>query len=165
VRSLLGTLLALGAALGFQAGVGRIWPEGHRYVEAMIVPVVWHAIARSQRAGMLVGCAAGLLHDAWFEGLFGAYGFKWTLLGWALGGTSSRLDLNNPAGRVAAGAVAWLADSLLDPVLRRMVDLKPLVRSPHEILIQAVVVGLLTAVAGSIVDRREGGRPAHRRPR
>jgi rod shape-determining protein MreD len=162
VSPLVGTLLALGAALGFQAGLGKVWPAGHRYVDAMIVPVVWHGIARSQRSAMLVGCIAGLMHDAWFEGAFGVHGFKWTLLGWILGGMSARLDLNNPAGRLAAGAGTWLADSLLDPLLRQLADLQPLARSPHEIVIQALVVGLLTAIAGSIVERRVSGRPLRR---
>ena len=98
-------------------------PEAHTYVDLMLVPVVWYGIARSQRSTMLVGCVAGLLQDAWFQiGVFGLNGFKKTLLGWALSGVGVRFNMNSGPGRVAAGAVLALADSVLDMVLRTLLD-------------------------------------------
>jgi cell shape-determining protein MreD len=159
---LLRALLVLLAALVLQVGLSRLWPECHRFVNLLVVPVVWYGSAGSQRAAMLVGCLAGLLHDSWFEFPIGVYGFKWALIGWGLGVVALRIDLNHQTGLFLAGVVAWLADSLLDPGLRRLVDLEPLVRSPRDIVIHAIVTGLLAALAGSIV-RRMGERDSPRR--
>jgi cell shape-determining protein MreD len=145
--------LALAAALTLQAGLGRIWPEIHRYVDVMMVPVTWYGIAGSQRSAMWVGCAAGLLQDAWLaSGAFGLNGFKKTLLGFTLGGLGSRFDLNRQAGRLAGGAVASLADSLMDPLLRRLLDQRQDFPGVQEIVIRAVVTGLLVAATFGIID-------------
>jgi hypothetical protein len=102
---------------------------------------------------MLVGCVAGLLHDTWFQvGAFGLSGFKRTLLGWALGATASRLDLNQAAGRIFAGAAAAVADGLLDFMLKSLLDQTPELRDPSELLVRAASTGLLAALAGRILD-------------
>jgi len=65
----------LAGALAVQAMLGRFWPEATRYVDVMLLPVVWYGIAGSQRSGMLVGCAAGLMQDVWFQlGVLGLNG-------------------------------------------------------------------------------------------
>lgn len=161
MRVLRAVLVLLGA-LALQVVLSRLWPENHRWVNMLIVPVIWYGVAASQRGAMLVGCLAGLLHDAWFEFPVGVYGFKWTLIGWALGSLALRFDLNHRAGWLLAGILAWSADSLLDPLLRRLVDLQPVVRAPREVVIHALVTGLLAAVAGSIVERGRGREPAGR---
>jgi cell shape-determining protein MreD len=155
-------MFVLAGALVLQVGLSRLWPECQRYVGILLLPVVWYGAAGTPRAAMFVGTAAGLLHDAWFEFPIGVYGFKWTLIAWALGALSSRIDLNHQGGLAMAGVLAWLADSLLDPGLRRLVDLEPIVRSPPEILVHAVTTGLLAALAGSIVERMQG-RDSYRR--
>ena len=157
--SVLRALAVVVGALIVQVVIGKVWPGGHRFLDVLIVPVIWYGVAGTQRAAMLVGCLAGLVHDAWFELPFGVYGFKWTLIGWVLAGISRRLDLNHPGGRFFAGAAAWLVDSLLDPGLRRLVDLESLVRHPTEIVAQSVLTGLLAVLAGSIVERARGRMP------
>ena len=120
---LLTVIAVLAVGLALQTGLGRVWPDASRYVDVMMVPVVWYGIAGSQRSGMLVGCAAGLLQDAWFQaGAFGINGFKKTLIGWVLGGLGSRFDLNSTPSRFVFGAVATLSDSLLDLGLRQLLD-------------------------------------------
>jgi cell shape-determining protein MreD len=155
-------LLALLLALLLQAALGRLWPGALRYADLMIVPVVWCGIAGSQRSAMFVGCAAGLLQDGWFQlGAFGLNGFKKTALGWVLGGLGSRFDLNRQGVRMACGVAASIADSLLDMVLRRLLDQLQPPPSLTEILIKAVIVGLMVAglfwIMG-IADRRRGRR-------
>jgi hypothetical protein len=151
--------LALGIALATQAALGRFWPDAHRYLDVMVVPVVWYGIAHSQRRAMLVGCAAGLLQDAWFQvGSFGLNGFKKTLLGWALGGMGSWIDLNQPMGRLLAGTMVSLGDSLLDLVLRRMLDQQPRLPAVLELLATAIASGLLVVLSGYVVERVHGGR-------
>ena len=148
------TLLALALALSAQAALGLLWPQSHRFVDLMLLPVVWYGIAGSQRKGMLVGCAAGLLQDSWFQlGVFGLNGFKKTLLGWILGGLGSRFDLNRQGGRVIFGALASLADSLMDLGLRRLLDQQLAGPSATDIGIKAVVTGLLVAAAFDVMER------------
>jgi rod shape-determining protein MreD len=147
-------MLALALALALQSALGLLWPDAHRYVDIMLVPVVWWGIVGSQRTGMLVGCAAGLLQDAWFQlGVFGLNGFKKTLLGWILGGLGSRFDLNRQAGRLAFGTLASLADSLLDMGLRRLLDLQQAPPRPVEVLIKSVVTGLLVVGTFILMER------------
>ncbi len=151
------SLLALGIALLAQVALGRIWPESQRYVDALLVPVVWAGLNGSQRSAMFVGCSAGLLKDAWFlVGAFGVNGFKRTLLGWGLGGIAARLDLNHPPGRMVAGVVVSLADSVLDLFLRGLLDQKAAAQGVLEVVIRAVVTGLLVVLTGTIVDRMKG---------
>lgn len=158
--SLLWALIAVAAALALQAGLGRLWPEVHTYVDLLMVPVVWYAVARSQLSAMLVGCLAGLVQDAWFQvGSFGMNGFKKTLVGFLLGALASRLDLNQAAGRVLAGAGALLGDALLDVLLRRLLDLELQVPGPLQLLAPAVICGLIVAFAGNAVEKLGGGRP------
>ena len=152
-------ILAVALALAFQAGLARVWPSGHAYVDMLWVPVVWYAFARSQRAGMLVGCVAGLLQDTWFDtGVVGINGFKKTLLGWALGLVGSRFDLNRQPARFLFGASAAVADALLDVPLRRLVDQTGAFPSLPQLAIKAVITGLLVVGAfGSIRRARERG--------
>ena len=141
-------VVVLALCLAAQAIAGRLLPEAPRYVDVMMVPVVWYAISGSQRSGMLVGCAAGLLEDAWFQtGAFGISGFKKTLVGWALGGLGSRFDLNRQPGRFVFGAAGSLGDSLLDLGLRQLLDQAPVHPRPVELLIRAMVTGLLVVLA------------------
>jgi hypothetical protein len=161
--NVLWALLALLLSLGFQAALGRIWPEAHRLVDALLVPVALYGISGSPRSAMFVGCAAGLLQDTWFQvGTFGLNGFKRTLLGWALGGVAGRLDLGHTGGRLITGALLSIGDNLLDLVLRRLLDLQPASRSLWEWAVEAVLTGLLVALVGSMVDRRRQAQPVRR---
>jgi len=151
---LLRTLLALGVALAVQAGLGRLWPAAHRWVDVMMVPVVWYGIAGTQRSAMWVGCAAGLMQDGWLAvGAFGLNGFKKTLLGFALGGVGGRFDLNRPPGRFAAAALVTVADGLLDPLLRRLIDQQHDPLNLTELLVRAGSTALLVVLSFSTVDR------------
>jgi len=149
-------IAVLAVGLGLQTGLGRVWPEAPRYVDVMMVPVVWYAIAGSQRSGMLVGCAAGLVQDAWLQaGAFGISGFKKTIVGWVLGGLGSRFDLNSALSRFVFGAVASLGDSLLDLGLRQLLDQSSAPPRPVEIAIKATVTGLLVLVAFGMTRWRD----------
>jgi rod shape-determining protein MreD len=155
--------LALLLALGLQAGLGRLWPFVHDYLDLLMLPVVWFAIGRSQAAATLIGCAAGLLQDAWFQaGVFGLNGFKKTLIGWGLGGVGARFDLNTQAGRLTLGFIAILADAVLDVALRRLLDLELAMPGPLELLGKAVLTGLLATWLLPLVDRAGARRGAGR---
>jgi cell shape-determining protein MreD len=156
---LLAVVAVLAVSLALQTGLGRIWPDAPRFVDVLMVPVIWYGIAGSQRSGMLVGCAAGLVHDAWFQaGAFGISGFKKTLVGWALGGLGSRFDLNSTPSRFTLGAVASLSDSLLDLGLRRLLDQSSAAPRPLEIVVKALVTGALVVAAFGITRWRDQRR-------
>ncbi len=153
---LLVAVVVLTLALAIQTGLGRLWPEATLYVDIMMVPVVCYAIAGSQRSGMLVGCAAGLMQDAWFQtGAFGVSGFKKTIIGWALGGLGSRFDLNQQPIRFVFGGLASLSDSLLDLGFRRLLDASAAPPTPVEIVIKALLTGVLVVAAFGFVGRFE----------
>jgi len=156
---LLRAIVALALMLAVQAGLGRLLPSASNYCDLMILPVVWYGIGRSRRSAMLVGCAAGLLQDAWFQvGAFGLNGAKKTLLGWALGSIGGRFDLNGAAGRMVAGAVFSLADSALDLGLRHLLDLSAGPPQIGQWLIRAAVTGVLVAWSFGLVERIRGTR-------
>jgi rod shape-determining protein MreD len=155
--TLIRATLSLVLALAAEIAIGRWAPSVRAYVDVMMVPVAWYGIVRSQRAAMFAGCAAGLLQDAWFEtGAFGINGFVKTLLGWALGGLGGTLDLNRVAARMVAGAVLSVAGRVLEVGLLKLLDRAagPLV--PLELLVRAVVGGLLVVVVFAILDRVRG---------
>jgi rod shape-determining protein MreD len=148
-------IASLLAAVAVQAGVGGVWPAAHRYVDALLVPVVWCGVAGSQRSAMIAGCTAGLLQDAWFQvGLFGINGLKKTLVGWVLGTVATLLDMNHLVGRLLAGALAAIGDSLLDLLIRRFLDQVTPVPTVPELLAKAAICGLLVAGLGRFAERR-----------
>jgi hypothetical protein len=157
------TVLALLIAMGLQVALGRIWPEIHGYVDLLLVPVALVGASGSQRSAMVTGCLAGLLHDTWFAvGAFGVTGFRWTLLGWALGSVATRLDLGHGGGRFLVGAGLALTDNLVDPWLLRLLDLPPHSHGFGPLVVQVLLTGLLAATAGSMVDRRKQTGPGMR---
>ena len=69
--------LAVAVALGVQIVLGLWAPSLTRWLDVLMLPVAWYALAVSQRSGLFVGCAAGLLQDAWLQAeLFGGSGFS-----------------------------------------------------------------------------------------
>ncbi len=151
-------LLVVAAAVFLQAALGKLSGGFDRYIDLTLLPVVWYGIRGSQRSAMLVGCTVGLIHDTWFRiGVFGISGFKRTLLGWALGGVSSRFDLNRFAGRFVVGFALALADGILDAGLRRMLDLAQ-GAGWFEMLTLAACTGGLAVIVFGLIDRFRGAR-------
>ena len=155
--TILGAILFVAVSLGLQVLVTTLLPGVAGYVDFLVVPVIWFAIRRSQRAAMLTGCMAGLVRDAWFRSaVFGMSGFEKTFLGWFLGGLSSRFDLNSTSSRFATGFVFVLAQNLLSIGLLRLMDQDPVPMDLVHWLIQGLVSGLLVVVGFAIVNRIAG---------
>ena len=146
-------IVVLALCLGIQTALGSIWSEASRFIDVMMVPVVWYAISASQRSSMLIGCSAGLLQDAWFQtGAFGITGFKKTLVGWILGGLGSRFDLNNPLSRFVFGAVASLADGLMGYGLRSVLDQALAPVRPLDVIVRSLVTGAMVVAACGLTE-------------
>jgi len=152
----------LGLLLALQAGLYRVWPAAPRYIDLMLLPPVWYGLVSSQRSAMIVGCCGGLLADGWFRvGVFGINGFKKTLIGWLVGALGTRFDLNNSGARFLAGVAAALIDTVIESVLRRLLDLNPSQWIVGDTLIRAGTTGILVVwgfmLAGRVqarLDRR-----------
>ena len=146
--------------LALQTGLGYLWPEAGTYLDLMLVPVTWYAIAMSQRSAMLVGCTGGLLQDAWLHtGTFGINGFKKTLIGWLLGAVGARFDLNQPPGRFMSGVAVAIADGLLDAGLRRLLAQRVLGLEILPLSVRALTTGLLVVFCYRILES-VAGQPA-----
>ena len=151
--NVLRVLAGLALALAGQAALGRVWPGVHRWIDLLLVPVAVCATGRSHRTAMLVGCASGLLTDAWFHvGSFGASAFRRTFLGWLVAWISSRLDAGPGVSRFGAGAALGLADALLEPVMLRLLDLHATARPIAAVLVLSLVTGLAAVLGGGLAD-------------
>ena len=145
---------AIALMLGLQVGIGRLWTAAPGWIDLQLIPVVLFAIGGNQRTGMWVGCAAGLTQDAWFHaGLFGLNGFKKTLLGWTLGALNARFDLQGNLAHFVAGVACSLGDSVLDPLLRRLIDREIAPVAWWQVGARALLAGLIVVVAFRIVER------------
>lgn len=160
-------VLALAACLAVEIVMGLWAPGLRRYVDVMMLPPIGFALAVSQRSAMAVGCASGLLQDAWLQAeLFGSSGFVKTLLGWALGELSARFELNGTAGRAAAGALFPVADRFAELGVRKLFDQGTVLPGAGELAVRAVAGSLLTLAVFAILDRVKGFGPRKgRRPR
>ena len=157
-----GALLLLVVAL--QVGLGRIWPAAPGWIDFHALPVIAYAMRGSQGTAMWVGCASGLLQDAWLHaGIFGLNGFKKTLLGWTLAGLNTRLDMQGPLAQFVAGVAFSLLDAILDPALRGLIDRAAPTAGFLQIVGRALIAGLLTVIAFRIVDRVRGSQRRRRR--
>lgn len=156
--------LAIGLGLAIEVGLGRWTPVVRGYLDVMLLPVAWYGIARSARSGMLVGCAGGLLQDAWFEtGLFGLNGFVKTLLGYLLGRLGGTFDVNQGAGRFVVGAVLALAGRGAEAGMLKLLAAKAEPPDALELAVRALVTGLLVLAVFAILDRVRGPEAVRRK--
>ncbi len=144
-------------ALGVQVGLARLWPTSARYVDVMVLPVLWYATTRSQRSAILVGCVAGLSFDAWFRaGVFGMGGFIKTFLGWAAGAVGSRIDLNPQVNRFAAAFLFTWLQGPLELGLRRLLDQITEPARPLEWTVRAAITAVAVVVVFPVLERTWG---------
>jgi rod shape-determining protein MreD len=165
---LLRALLALTACVASEALLGAFFPAIHRWVDPMILPLIWYALRGKQRGAMLAGCGGGLLQDAWFQaGLFGTQGLCKTVLAWALGAIASRVEMNVLWGRATSGVLVPVLGDLLETGVRRLFDQSVLLPDPLDLAIRGAVGGLLVPLVFAIVQRvpgmRDGRRTGRRR--
>ncbi len=162
---LLAAAAGLAAALGGESLAARVAPAAGAWVDLMLLPVAWYGLQGRARWAMGVGCAAGLLHDAWFRvDAFGLEGFKKTLLGWSLASLASRFDLNQAVGRLASGMLLVVADQGLEWALRGLLDVAQGPWRPWALGMRALVNGVLVATVLAGLDRclRRGEKSAAR---
>jgi rod shape-determining protein MreD len=158
-------VLTVALWLAVQVIVGRVAPAGLTYADFMLIPVAWYGLRGRPQAAMLVGCAAGLLEDAWFQnGVLGFHGFKKTLLGWALGTLGARWDVNHRPGQLLAGALLSVLDHYLGWGLLHLLGRLADAPDWRVVMLRSVVMALLVSLVFVMFDRAKS-REAQARPK
>ena len=107
-----------------------------KYIDLALLVTVYFSLQREPLLGMVVGLAAGLGGDIIAGGILGVGGFSKTLIGYIISMASVKLSIENPFARLAAVALASIANTALFVGLYQMLE-------------QNQIPGQLTAFAGS----------------
>ncbi len=115
-----------------------------RYIDLVLIVVVYMALQRDLLQAMVVAAAGGVLTDALGGGLLGAGGFSKTLVAYLIASLATRVMLDNPLVRIPVLAGAALLDSTLYVFLHKLLGQPPLlafVEVASKKLIGTTVVG------------------------
>lgn len=112
--------VALGLA-GVLHFVGmQLFPWFSMAIDFFLVILVFNALDGSTLAGMLGGCAAGLLTDALTGGPFGLFGFADTVVGYGTAATAQRLVIQRSTSSLLVFCLAAAAQQVVVLVLSVM---------------------------------------------
>ncbi len=158
VRLVLGLVAAL---LVHLVGV-HLFPDFPRVMDVFLVFVALRALSGNSLAGLLLGLAAGLIHDNLTGGFYGLYGFADTIVGYGVARLAQRLVIQRATG---VFGVVGLASVLQQAVLVGLAFLllpDPVLPSLWWAGAKAAVCGLVGmvvyAAAGSLADNYETRR-------
>jgi rod shape-determining protein MreD len=122
-------ILGLAAALVVHLVGSHLFPDFPRVMDVFLVVVALQALSGNSLAGLLVGLAAGLLHDTLTGGLYGLYGFADTIVGYGVARLAQRLVIQRATGVFGVVSLASVLQQavlvgltfllLPDPVLPR----------------------------------------------
>jgi rod shape-determining protein MreD len=119
----------------------------------LIVTVFFAVSRRSQMAGMLTGCAIGLVQDGFTHLPIGIYGISKTLVGYTASSIGIRIDVDNPGSRFLMMIFfTLLHDGLYFIVSRQLLGLPADWRLFHE-LGAALANAVLAVVLFTLMDR------------
>lgn len=113
-------LAALGVASLVHFIGMQILPWFSLAFDFFLVILVFHALDGSTLAGMLGGCAAGLITDALTGGPFGLFGFADTVVGYGTAATAQRLVIQRPSSSLLVFCLAAAAQQVVVLALTTM---------------------------------------------
>lgn len=125
----------------------RLLPDFPVFVDLFLVLFLFNALDGHLMAGLLGGCAAGLVTDALTGGFFGLHGFANTLVGYGSALASKRVVIEHATGALLFFGVATLAQ-------QAVLALLSLILLPGSPLPGTVSVGvkvLTTGVLGALL--------------
>lgn len=107
LRGLVLLVLAAGAhsASAYFPGIAGVF-------DFFLLVAVYYAVTTNQVTGMLVGAVCGLVQDALFAPILGLNAFSKALLGYLIGGLSTRILLNQTVPQLLVLAGATLLQAL-----------------------------------------------------
>jgi len=121
-------------AIFFQAFVSSRFTFLKLFDIPLIVTVFFAISRRSQMAGMLTGCAIGLVQDALTHLPIGIYGISKTIVGYAASSIGVKVDVDNPGSRfLMMFFFTFVHDVLYVIVSRQMLGLPSTFRFLHEV--------------------------------
>jgi len=119
----------------------------------LIVTIFFAVSRRNQLAGMLTGCAIGLIQDAWTHLPIGIYGIAKTIVGYVASSIGVKIDVDNPGSRFLLLFVfSFFHDGIYFIVSRYLIGLPADWRSLHE-LSAAFANGVLGVLLFTLMDR------------
>jgi rod shape-determining protein MreD len=114
-------LLTIAVALFLQKLLGK-YLEFFKYIDLGLLVTVYFSLQREPLLGMTVGFGAGLGGDIIAGGILGVGGFSKTLIGYIISMASVKLSIENPLARLAAVALASIANTALFIGLYQMLE-------------------------------------------
>lgn len=119
----------------------------------LIVTVFFAVSRRSQMAGMLTGCAIGLIQDALTHLPIGIYGISKTIIGYAASSIGVKVDVDNPGSRfLMMFLFTFLHDAIYCIVSRQLLGLPVSFRFLHEVS-AGVANAVLAVLLFTLMDR------------
>jgi rod shape-determining protein MreD len=114
-------LLTIAVALFLQLLLAK-YLKFFKYIDLALLVTVYFSLQREPVLGMVVGLAAGLGGDIIAGGIMGVGGFSKTLIGYIISMASVKLSIENPLARLAAVALASIANTALFIGLYKMLE-------------------------------------------
>jgi rod shape-determining protein MreD len=119
----------------------------------LIVTVFFAVSRRNQLAGMLTGCAIGLVQDALTHLPIGIYGISKTIIGYAASSIGVKVDVDNPGSRfLMMFCFTLLHDFLYVIVSRQLLGIPADWRFGHE-LSAGLANAILAVLLFTLMDR------------
>lgn len=151
----------LAAAIVHVLGV-RLFDGFSSAIDVFLVVALFNALGGSPRAGLLGGLVTGWCADVMTGGLYGAYGFCNTVVGYGAAVATHRLVIEKTSGVFLLFALGSAVQQLLLVALLRL--LRPVAAPPELtwLMVMFTTVGLTGAVGfplrGSVVRWRNAWR-------
>ncbi len=142
----------LAVALIIDSLIGHYSSHGRIYLDPLTVVVVYVALKRSPTAGMLSGSVAGLMQDAFSAQLLGVSSLGKTIVGYAVGELSIKLDVRSTVFLFPLILVVSLAENGLAILLDRVLGIPPIFTARTALFISIGNAGAGTAII-KLVDR------------
>lgn len=143
----------------------RIFDDFSSAIDVFLVVALFNALGGSPLAGLLGGLATGWFADVMTGGLYGAYGFCNTLVGYGAAVAAQRLVIEKPGGVFLLFSLGAAVQQLMLVALLRLLSPDARPPEPAWLLILFATVGL-SGVVGFLLRRRTGRwRSAWRRNR
>jgi rod shape-determining protein MreD len=147
--------LALLAALLVQSATSRVFPGGVRYLDPLLLVLVYCGLVGGATRGMLVGAVAGWIQDVHFGGrVLGLLALTKLLIGYVVGLSSTRFHLAEPTSRALVIFLATVADALTLRGLAAVFEVEAYTLSPAGLLVRGIANALLGVILFEAVERR-----------